>query len=59
LIYLEHLDAMVLQEHAVSMFKGEYHPVRIYQFADGTKAKVAANSMLNRRVVYLADKQLQ
>lgn len=50
---------MVLQEHAVSMFKGEYHPVRIYQFADGTKAKVAANSMLNRRVVYLADKQLQ
>ena len=55
-IYLAHLDAVVLQERAASLFKGEYHPVYIYQFADSTKTKVDENNMLNRRVAYLADK---
>ena len=45
-IYLAHLDAMVLQERATSLFKGEYHPVHIHQFADGSKTKVTKDAML-------------
>jgi len=52
-IYIDSLDAIVLQERAASLLKGEFHPVYIYKFAEGLKIKISENNYLNRRVAYI------
>ena len=51
--YINSLDAVVLQERAASLLKGELHPVHIYRFAEGSKTKISENNYLSRRVAYI------
>ena len=46
-IYIDSLDVIVLQERSASLFRGEFHPVHIYSFTDGSKTKIAEDDMLS------------
>jgi len=54
-IYIDSLDVIVLQERSASLFKGEFHPVHIYSFIDGSKTKIAEDDMLSQSIVYIRD----
>lgn len=54
-IYIDSLDALVLQERAASLFTGEFYPVYIYRFSEGLKTEISEDNMLSRRIVYLED----
>ena len=56
--YLEHLDALVVQERTASLWRGEYHPLHVYRFSDESKVQVAENMYVGP-VVYMAPGTLE
>ena len=52
-IYIDSLDAIVLQERTANRLKGEWHPVHIYEFVEGSKIKISESALLSRSVVYI------